>query len=121
MTDYTPTVYRMTRKMANKAISLLNEKKLYVDCIKSYLDKDSLKRVAGVKNASGISSVYVCDDRRTMPPNREHHLLTYNEGFTKYWGTRPVYGNIIIVLGDKTYDKLPAELKTIDTTNITLY
>ncbi len=57
-----PTVYRITRKMAEKAISLLEN--IYVEDILCYLNKDAVKRVAGLTNAKGISAVYVGEDRK---------------------------------------------------------
>jgi len=117
MTDYTPTVYRITRKMAEKAVPLLNKKNLYVEDILHYLNKDAVKRVAGLTNAKGISAVYVGEDRKA---GTAHHLLPYNEDYQRNWGNQAVYGNVIIILGDKAYNELPAELKTTDITTITL-
>ena len=118
--EYTPIVYRMTRKMAREAFSKLNDKGIYLSCIKTYLDKDTLRDVVGTK-LTGVSSVYVCDDRRIMPKNRKHNLLSFNKEYTKYHGQQPIYGNIIIILGDKTYHNLPEGLKTIDINSIIMF
>jgi hypothetical protein len=117
MTDYTPTVYRISRKMAEKAVPLLNDKDIYVEDILHYLNKDAVKRVAGLTNAKGISSVYVGEDRKA---GTAHHLLPYNEDYQRTWGNQAVYGNVIIILSDKAYNELPAERKTTDITTITL-
>ena len=118
--EYTPTVYRMTSKMAREAFSKLNDKGIYLNCIKTYLDKDRLRDVAGTK-LTGVSNVYLCDDRRIMPENRRHYLLSFNKEYTKYHGQQPIYGNIIIILGDKTYHNLPEGLKTIDINSIIMF
>jgi len=117
MTDYTPTVYRITRKMAEKAVPLLNDKDIWVEDILHYLNKDTVKRVAGLTNAKGISSVYVNDERYA---GKAHHLLPYNDEYQRLHGNQAVYGNVIIILGEKAYNELPAELKTTDITTITL-
>jgi hypothetical protein len=117
MTDYTPTVFRITRKMAERVVPLLNDKDIYVENIQRHLNTDTLKRVAGLTNAKGISSVYVSEDRKA---GTAHHILPYNDEYQRNWGNQPVYGNVIIVLGEKAYNDLPAELKTTDITTITL-
>ena len=117
MTDYTPTVYRISRKMAEKVVPLLNDKDIWVENIQRHLNKDAVKRVAGLTNAKGISGVYVGDKRKA---GEEHFLLPYNDEYQHTWGNQAVFGNIIIVLGDKAYNELPAELKTTDITTITL-
>jgi len=117
MEQYTPTVYRISRKMANNAIPLLNKKRMFVDDIVNYVNKDAVKRVAGITNATGISSVYVGDNRKA---GTAHFLLPYNDEYQRGCGNQPVYGNIIIVLGEKTYNELADNLKTTDITTITL-
>jgi hypothetical protein len=117
MADYTPTIYRITRKMAERLVPRLNDKGIYVESIDHYLNKDILKRVAGVNNLKGISSVYVNEDRK---PGTAHNILPYNDEYQEYWGNQSVWGNIIIVLGEKAYDALPQELKTVDITTIIL-
>lgn len=114
---YNPTVYRITRKMAEKVVPMLNKQDIYVENIDHYLNKTELKRVAGVANAKNISGVYVNEDRRE---GTAHHLLPYNDEYQGNWGNQPVYGNVIIILGPKAYNDLPAELKTTDISTITL-
>ena len=110
-----PTVYRITRKMAEKAISLLEN--IYVEDILCYLNKDAVKRVAGLTNAKGISAVYVGEDRKA---GTGHFLLPYNDEYQRTWGNQAVFGNIIIVLSEKAYNELEDDLKTTDITTITL-
>ena len=116
MTDaIAPVVYRINRKMADKLVPRLNKSDIYVESIDYYLDKDILKQVAGVPNAKGISSVYVNESRVGKVA---HRTLRYNN--TYCGGDQPIYGNIVIVLGPKAYDALPAELKTTDVNSIVL-
>jgi hypothetical protein len=117
MTDYTPTVYRITRKMAEKVVPLLNDKDVYVEDIQRHLNKDALKRVAGITNLKGISGVYVGEDRKA---GTGHNILPYSDEYQRTWGNQFVYGNVIIIFGDKAYNELPAELKTTDINTITL-
>ena len=117
MADYTPTVYRITYKMAKKLVPLLNEKDLWIEDIQRHLNKDAVKRVAGLTNAKGISGVYVGDERKA---GTAHHLLPYNDEYQRTWGNQAVYGNIIFVLSDTAYNELADDLKTTDITTITL-
>jgi hypothetical protein len=112
MEAHQPTIYRITRKMANKLVPMLNKRDIYVENIQSYLDKEGVKRVARVNTLAGVSGVYVVAERK--PEHLPHNILPYNEGYIKYWGPSFVYGNVIFVLGDKSYNALPDELKTRD-------
>lgn len=117
MTDYTPTVYRITRKMAERLVPRLNKEGVYVEDIQRHLNKDALKRVAGITNLKGISGVYVGEDRKA---GTAHNILPYNDEYQRNWGNQSVWGNVIIIMGDKAYNDLAEELKTTDINTITL-
>jgi hypothetical protein len=103
-----PIIYRITRKQAEKLVPMLNERDIFVEDIKSHINKDDIKRVAGVPTINGVSGVYVNEERRGLQP---HNLISYNADFQKQWGNQPIYGNVIFVLGEKAYNALPDNLK----------
>jgi hypothetical protein len=112
-------VFRITRKQASKLVPILNKKGVFVENVASYLDKEDIKRAAGITKANGCSSVYVSEERDGRQP---HHTIHYNESYQRTWGDQPLYGNIICVIGDKAYAELPDALKIPDAelNNITL-
>lgn len=103
-----PIIYRITRKQAEKLVPILNARSIYVQDISFHLNKEDIKRVANVATKTGVSSVYVNEERRGLQP---HNLISYNADFQKQWGNQPIYGNVIFVLGEKAYNALPDNLK----------
>ena len=101
-------VYYVSKKDLSKVYNKLNKQGIYLEDIKSHLDKTSLKSVINC-DLRGVSGVLVSENKR----NREaHHLIEYSKSYNDFWKVRqPIYGNIIIALGDKTYAKLDEKLK----------
>ena len=119
-TDYNTTkkrkiseakIYYVSRATAEKVVHKLNEKGVFVESIQRHLEKASLKRVTGLKSLAGISGVYVSEEREGRVA---HNLLPYNQEFQKHWGNQPIYGNVLIVLGQKAYNSLPSGVATTD-------
>jgi hypothetical protein len=99
-------VYRISKTQVDKLVPILNDKDIYVENIKHYLNKSQVKRASGVKSASSVSGVYVSEERRGLTA---HHAIEYNDEYKRNWGNQPIYGNILIVVSDKAYATLPAE------------
>ena len=114
MAQYTPTVYRITQKMLDSLIRLPGQE-IWFEDIKRYLNEQFLKRITFPGLNRMPLGVIVNSVRQA---GTAHHLLPYNYEYQNIWGNQPLYGNIIIVLRDKTYNELPAELKTTDITTI---
>ena len=114
MSEYTPTVYRITRKMLDSLI-LMPGQEVYFEDVTRYLNKQLLKRIT-VPGLNRMPLGVIVNETRLA--GTAHHLLSYNYEYQNLWGNQPLYGNIIIVLRDKTYNELPAELKTTDITAI---
>lgn len=120
MAEYTPTVYRITRKMLHSLIdgevgTIFNSQDIYLEDIKRHLNKQFLMRIASPGLNRMPLGVYVNSIRQA---GTAHHLLPYNYEYQNEWGNQPLYGNIIMMVRDKTYNELPAELKTTDITTI---
>ena len=101
-------VYYVSKKNLSKVYNKLNKQGVYLTDIKSYLDKNSLKNLLKC-DLRGVNSVLVSEDK---DKREAHHLIEYNKEYNDFWKKRqPIYGNIIISVGDKTYEKLDEKLK----------
>ncbi len=98
-------VYHLNKKQTSRAFKVLNAQEVYLTCIKSYVEKASIKNHTDTIPAF----IYVREDTRSTPNN----LLRWKAGVLTPPGGF-VYGSIIFAYGDKTYANLPAHLKLTD-------
>jgi hypothetical protein len=106
-----PVVFRVNRKQVSKIVPRLNKSDIWVESIGRYLDQAALARLVGVPRSTSISAVYVSENREGR---LEHRTVPYNEEYARIWGDQPIFGNMIVVLGEKSYNALPEHLKTTD-------
>lgn len=114
-------IYRISKKMVKPTFEALNSKNVLLQTMKSLLDEESLKKVAGTPYIKEIVRVYVDEEGRNkkLP---SHKTISLNKGYVDFWGEKEniLYGNIIIVCSDKFYNRLPDILKTTDVNEIVL-
>ena len=103
------SVFRVNKKMLMTLVNKLNDSQIYVEDLKSYVNKDALKALALVP-LNSIYGVFVCESgiRRGLPPN---HILPFADDYAA-GPTYPIYGNIIICYSDKAWEALPSQLKS---------
>ena len=106
------TIYFLTNKQSEAFIKRQNKDGHYVESVKRYLDPKSLKEATGLETLTGIKDVWVDDDPATR--SFPHHLIAYNEAYTRQWGIQPLYGNVFVIVSDKVWNSLPAEKRKTD-------
>ena len=98
----------------------LSKEGIWGSDLKSYLCKKSLKkRVEAVCGKSvdmrSIRSVYVDESgkNKQLPTNK---LIDFDKDYISYWGeeNNKIYGNIVVVLSDKGFEKLGIQSRNID-------
>ena len=99
-----PVIYHLNKKQVQRLLKRINQQEIYVECIKSYLNKQSIKDHTPLMP----QSVYVAD---TEGGRETSYLVRYENTIDD---TRPIFGNIVFYYGDKTYAQLPADKKLTD-------
>lgn len=103
-----PRIFITTKKVFSKVLPELNENNIYAEGIDNYIDKKHLATTIGIPKASSISAIYVNEERANRTP---HNLLQYNTDYTRIWGQQHVYGNVVVIVGDKTFNEIDSPLK----------
>ena len=99
-----PVIYHLNKKQIQRLLTRINKQGVYVECIKSYLNKESIKQHTPILP----NSVYVADEEGGRETS---YLVRYENTIDD---TRPIFGNIIFLYGDKTYAQLPDDKKLTD-------
>ena len=85
MTNLEGRMIILTKNEFSKELPELNKRRIYLQNITRYLDKEQLKSFK-------IKEVWVDDDglRNNLPINK---LLKYNKEYIKYWGETYILGD----------------------------
>jgi hypothetical protein len=102
------SIYIITKKMMSPVLKRLNSNDVWIEGLINYIDKKHLATHLNLNKVSSISGVYVNEERAGKTP---YNNLRYNEDFQKRWGNQPIYGNVIVIVGEATYDTLNSPYK----------
>ena len=98
-------------------LNRFNENRIYLEDIKSYLDKDALRQMIPTRNLRHIKAVYVDEDamRRDYPKEMIHHSIPYNRDYTREWGNTPIIGAVIIVVDNRALNSTQQTQEYVNT------